>query len=96
MQGEARTSGNSLPVQRMSHNFQTAGSRHTYRLKFPDEDGRPAKDIEFEAGNPSEALAIARGEARSRFAEMWCDGRKLCTIRRNAAGYWEVNAAQEW
>ena len=92
MQGRAR-SLNTMAPARAQVSPASAGS-HTYRLKFPDEDGRPAKDIEFHASDSSEALAIAQREARSRFAEMWCDGRKLCTIRRNAAGYWEVSAQE--
>ena len=65
--------------------------KHVYRIKFPEEhDGRPAKDVEFEAHDSSEALLIAHREARSRSAELWCDGAKICTIRRTPSNVWEI------
>lgn len=63
----------------------------TYRLKFGEEDERPAKDIEFEAHDSFEALRIAHEEARTRSAELWQDGQKLCSIRRGGNGVWEID-----
>ena len=64
---------------------------HLYRLKFPEEpSGRPAKDVEFSAADGAEALIIAHEEARTRSAELWCDGRKLCEIRRDEREVWEI------
>ncbi len=66
---------------------------YTYRLKFPEEGTRCAKDLEFEASDAWQALIIARQEARNNPAELWRDGEKLCTIRRQGNEYWEINAA---
>lgn len=63
----------------------------TYRLKFHEEDGRPAKDVEFEAHDSFEALRVAHEEARTRSAELWRDGQKLCSIRRGGNGAWEID-----
>jgi hypothetical protein len=69
--------------------------KHTYRLKFQDEGERPAKDLEFEAGDAGEALIIAHSEARSRSAELWRDGKKLCTISRKSGGLWEIGSSKQ-
>ena len=56
--------------------------RHTYRLKFADAGTRGAREIEFEAEDAYQALLFAHDEANSRSAELWRDGRKLCSIKR--------------
>ena len=63
---------------------------HLYRLKFQEENGRPAKDVEFEAEDSYQALVIAHQEARTRSAELWRDGQKLCSIRRTEREVWEI------
>lgn len=63
---------------------------HVYRLKFQEEDGRPAKDVEFEAEDSYQALFIAHQEARTRSAELWRDGQKVCSIRRTEKEIWEI------
>jgi hypothetical protein len=63
---------------------------NVYRLKFQEESGRPAKDVEFEADGPYEALAVARREARILPVELWCNGRRLCSIKHHQDGMWEV------
>jgi hypothetical protein len=67
----------------------TAPVRHTYRLKFPEEGLRSAKEIEFDAPDAAEALVIAHSEARRSSAELWRDGKKLCTIRRDGE-VWQI------
>jgi hypothetical protein len=69
-------------------------TNHTYRLKFFDDPHGVAKDIEFEAEDASRALVIAQREARHRTAELWCDGSKLCAIRRLKADAWEISPAR--
>ncbi len=63
---------------------------HTYRLKFFEEGDRPAKDIEFEAADAYQALVIARHEARRGVAELWRDGRRICTLCRLPGDCWEI------
>ena len=66
---------------------------HTYRLKF-FEDGRGvAKEVEFDAFDAAQALIIAHKEACERSAELWCDGAKLCTIRRDGSGTWKIGGS---
>ena len=64
----------------------------TYRLKYKDDGRGLQRDIEFEAYDASMALAIAHREAEDRWAELWRDGRKLCTIRRTGHDVWEIRA----
>jgi hypothetical protein len=71
----------------------SASKVHTYRLKFFDNARGLAKDIEFDAHDAAQALIIAHQEARNSSAELWCDGRKVCTIRRIEAGAWKISAA---
>jgi hypothetical protein len=65
----------------------------TYVLKFAaDGRGEPQRVV-FEAETAAKALEIARCEAPGRAAELWEDGRKLCTIRRDPIGdadVWQV------
>lgn len=71
---------------------------HTYRLKFSDDGRGVPKDVEFEAPDAAMALLIAQREASNRSAELWCDGRRLCTIRRSNLGVWEIGsrALERW
>jgi len=64
----------------------------TYRMKFMDDDRGSRKDVEFEAEDAAAALVIAHKEASNRSAELWCDGQKLCTIKRTAEDYWEIRS----
>lgn len=66
---------------------------HTYRLKFMDDDRGVRKDVEFEAHDAAMALMIAHDEACNRSAELWCDGAKLCTIRRTDKDVWEISSS---
>jgi hypothetical protein len=67
-------------------------SWHTYRLKFVEDDRGVQKDVEFEAEDAAMALVIAHKEASNRSAELWCDGHKLCTIRRTEHDVWEISS----
>lgn len=66
-----------------------------FRLKFDPEGERPAKDVEFEAEDAARALIIAHREARRRSAELWRDGKKLCSIRRQSSEVWEIVSAHD-
>lgn len=66
-----------------------------YRLKFDQEGDRLVKDVEFEAADAFEALTIAHQEARRHSAELWRDGRKLCSITRQTGELWEVVGDQQ-
>ena len=52
----------------------------------------PDKRIEFHGEDPSRALQIAHEEACDRAAELWQDGKPLCTIRRvgERPDYWMI------
>jgi hypothetical protein len=65
-----------------------------YRLKFGDDGYGVAKEIEFEAYDAHKALVIAHGEAQGRTAELWREGRKLCTIQRTGAGSWRIGPGE--
>ena len=65
----------------------------TYRLRFMDDGRGVPKEVEFEAQDAATALVIAHNEASDRSAELWCDGQKLCTIRRSAKDVWEIRPA---
>lgn len=65
-----------------------------YRLKFGDDGFGAAKEIEFEAHDAYKALVIAHGEAQNRTAELWRDGRKLCTIQRSGSGVWRIGPGE--
>ncbi len=62
----------------------------TYRLVFPKDRKREAQVIEFDAADAGEALIIAHREATERSAELWCDGKCHCTIRRDEADFWQI------
>jgi hypothetical protein len=68
-------------------------SRKTYRLKFTEDGLGLPKEIEFEAHDAATALTIAHKEANDRSAELWCNGQKLCTIKRAASDFWEIRPA---
>lgn len=72
------------------HSGRVAGWQ-TYRLKFLGNKPELQKEIEFEAEDAAGALMIAHREAAEQTAELWCDGRKLCTVRRSRQDVWQVN-----
>jgi hypothetical protein len=53
------------------------------------------KQIEFHSEDPSRALLFAHRETGERQAELWRDGKRLCTIRRVGEGpdYWMIGPA---
>ena len=79
-------------TQRPSAEYRSAAE--LYRLKFGDDGYGVAKEIEFEAYDAYKALTIAHGEAQGRTAELWRDGRKLCTIQRTGAGAWRIGPGE--
>lgn len=68
---------------------------HAYRLKFHDNGADLGPEIEFEAPDAYRALVVAHDLAESRTADLWCDGTKICTIRRLVDEVWEVGPALE-
>ena len=54
------------------------------------------KQIEFHAEDPGRALQFAHAETGGRQAELWRDGRRVCTIRCVGAGpdYWMIGPPQ--
>jgi hypothetical protein len=69
-----------------------AAKCHTFRLKFAADRRAPQKEVEFAAWDAATALLIAQREASHRPAELWCDGRRLCTILRTDYGIWEIGS----
>lgn len=65
--------------------------KHTYRLKFPEEGQRCAKELEFEARDMSQILEIAHTQSRFSTTELWQDGAYLCKIRRQPSHFWEIS-----
>ncbi|HYD25305.1 MAG TPA: hypothetical protein VEB68_10940 [Croceibacterium sp.] len=68
---------------------------HNYSLRYSDDGIGAAKRVEFEAFDAARALFIAHREPSRRAAELWCEDRKLCTIRRigEESDFWEVGPA---
>ena len=60
---------------------------NAYQLKFMDSSHT---EIEFEAEDAFKALALAHDKATDRSAELWREGRKLCSIRRVQGEIWHV------
>jgi hypothetical protein len=66
----------------------------TYRLKFSDDGKGLAKEVEFDAFDAGRALLLAHEQACARWAELWCDGKKLCSLRCSSSGTWEISGAR--
>lgn len=62
----------------------------TYRLVFLGDGSGIGNHVEFQAADAAKALIVAQHEATRRSAELWCDGRKLCTIERRGEGFWRI------
>lgn len=62
-----------------------------YRLIFTDEpDDSPGKSIFFTADNAAAALLHAQRHESP--AQLWADGKRLCTLSRPAEGaFWVVS-----
>ena len=65
-----------------------------YSLVYRQDDRGPEKRIEFHSEDPGRALQIAHQEVCDR-AELWKDGRPVCTIRRvgDRPDYWMIGPA---
>lgn len=63
---------------------------HTYRLKFLKERHRPGAEVEFTAPDAYQAFVIAHHEGRQGKAELWRDGKKLCSICSHGGSFWEI------
>lgn len=66
---------------------------HAYRLKFHDDGADPGPELEFESLDAYRALVVAHDLAGTRTADLWCDGREICTIRRVVEEVWQVGPA---
>lgn len=76
-----------------SREQRVAAPEQIYSLRFaPSETGKQAApaDIDFHASNAYQALVIAHREGHGRSAELWRDGKKLCTISELAGSFWEI------
>ncbi len=67
-----------------------------YTLLYREDGTSQPKQFDFLGDDPAHALHLAHREAGGRPAELWRDGRKLCTIRRvgTAPDYWMIGPAQ--
>jgi len=73
-----------------SHSMRVTAPEQIYLLRFDAGKDSPLADIEFYAGNAYQALIIAHREGSGRSAQLWRDGKKLCTINELAGSFWEV------
>ena len=67
---------------------------HRYLLRFAPSSECEGRDVPFEAEDPTRALFIAHSEARSRSAELWRDGKRICRIEPAARGtgdFWIIS-----
>lgn len=83
-----------MPATRGSGEGSAHGPK-TYRMKFLEESERPGKEVEFEAEDAYQALVIAREEARRRAAELWLNGKKICSIAQRGDDFWEIRPVEE-
>ena len=67
----------------------------TFSLRYAEDGIGRAKRVEFKAYDAASALIMAHREASERAAELWCEDRKLCTLRRigTESDFWEVGPA---
>ncbi len=66
----------------------------TYRLAFVEDRFGAQKYLDFEAAHAGTALEIAAKEARGRIADLYEDGRYLCSLERSdpaGGGLWVVS-----
>jgi len=73
-----------------SQSFRVTAPERVYLLRFDGEKGSPSAEIEFQANNAYQALVIAHREGGGRSAQLWRDGKKLCTINELAGSFWEI------
>lgn len=67
---------------------------HHYLLRFAPSSQGEEKDVQFKAEDATRALFIAHSEARSRSAELWRDGKRICRIEPAARGtgdFWIIS-----
>jgi hypothetical protein len=57
-----------------------------YELKLGRKGDQEPQKLQFEADDASMALILAHQRASDRSAELWQDGKKLCTIKRELLG----------
>ena len=69
--------------------------KHVYLLKFAQEGERPAKNLQFEASEAFPALMAAHREGRRHAAELWRDGRNLCTVKSHPETYWKISWSKD-
>ena len=65
----------------------------TFTLRYAEDGLGLEKRVEFDAGNPAQALLIAQGEAEGRWAELSADGKTICRLGRAgtpAVDYWVI------
>lgn len=73
-----------------SQSLRVAAPEQIYSLRFDAKGESPRHEIEFYANNAYQALVIAHREGGGRSAELWRDGKKLCTISELAGSFWEI------
>ena len=63
-----------------------------FLLKFLDSPPGETNSLEFSAGDAGIALQVANEDRNCRSAELWSNGRPLCTIRRPdaQAELWQI------
>jgi hypothetical protein len=63
-----------------------------FSLVYPANSLEDVKRIDFLGEDPGRALFLAHREASGRPAELWKDGRRVCTIKRVGAApdYWMI------
>jgi len=77
-------------LENRSGRGSTRNALHTYRLKFTEDGKGVQRDVEFEAHDAAMALILAHKEAANRSAELWCDGHRVCSIKKTDHGFWEI------
>ncbi len=67
-----------------------------YSLIFRGDGAEPRKRIEFQSEDPGRALLLAHRERGERAAELWSDGKRVCTIRKVGVrpDYWMIDPAR--
>ncbi len=76
--------------QTLLHADRSTSQIRAYCIKLTEDGHHAEKKLEFEAHDAAKAICLVHNEAPNRIAELWCDGRKICSMMRSEIDLWEI------